>query len=46
MSYIGRKSNSRSTWQIKPVTKIKKSKKAYNRKEHKQDSKKRIEEYA
>lgn len=36
MSYIGEKSNSRAVWQIKPVTKVKDSKKKYDRKKDKQ----------
>lgn len=45
MSVIGKKSNSRSFWQIKPVTKVKESKKAYNRKRNKQETKKRVSDY-
>lgn len=31
MSYIGKASNSRTKWLIKPVTKVKQSKKVYDR---------------
>jgi hypothetical protein len=44
MSLIGKKARSRATWQIKPVTRIKASKKAYDRKQHKQDTRRRMED--
>lgn len=42
MSYIGQKANSRAVWQIKPVTKVKDSKKKYDRKKDKQKLKKEL----
>jgi hypothetical protein len=44
MSVIGKKTQSRGTWTIKPVTRIKESKKAYNRKENKRDTRKRVDD--
>jgi len=36
VSYIGKKANSRLQWEIKPTTRIKESKKKYDRKKDKQ----------
>jgi hypothetical protein len=46
MSVIGKMTKSRGTWAIKPVTKVKESKKnRYDRKKRKKDTKRRIDEY-
>ncbi|WP_268340121.1 hypothetical protein [Bacillus haynesii] len=42
MSYIGQKANSRAKWEIKPTTRIKESKKKYDRKKDKQKLKKEL----
>lgn len=44
MSYIGEKSNSRVKWQISPVTKVKDSKKKYDRKSEKNKIRKELRE--
>jgi hypothetical protein len=46
MSIIGKKTKSRGTWgSIKPITRIKESARAYDRKQTKADTKKRVKEY-
>lgn len=42
MSLIGKKSNSRATWHINPIVRIKDSRKVYKRNEHKQETKKQL----
>lgn len=46
MSIIGKQTKSRGLWQIKPATRVKKSKKVYDRKQHKQEMKKGVDTYA
>lgn len=39
MSLVGKKSNSRGTWSISPITRVKDSRKSYKRNKHKQETK-------
>lgn len=42
MSYIGKKANSRTTWAINPVTRVKDSKKKYDRKQSKKETRRAL----
>lgn len=44
MSEIGKMTNARSIWKVSPVTRIKNSKKKYDRNKHKKNTKGRIDE--
>lgn len=45
MSLVGKKSNSRTTWSINPITRVKDSRKAYKRTQHKQETKRQLLDY-